>query len=249
MTKEKIVKKLQIVQQRKNLLDSFVKVMNENEEFLHKNIPDAPDEIVELINDGIDAASFTAKRDEKDDRQDKYVNWAMGSFSQNFLSPFSNGMYIDLLTGNLPVCFAQLRIMLESLAKSYYADSRYPSHLVFIQKLDLLEIDLKKGKITITDLMKEVDKLLGTEFLERKERITSLWSDISKNWLHSKGVSDKMIKSLIKGQGVPSWAVTLPMNYTKNDLQDIQKLNTQVSEFRKILELAIANWKNYLRRK
>lgn len=76
---------------------------------------DVREEIVELVNDILDALTPVLK--DKD--------YAKSVFSNAVLTramPLSYGIFNDFLLGNLQACFMQLRTMLEALVKAHYAD-------------------------------------------------------------------------------------------------------------------------------
>ena len=154
--------------------------------------------------------------------------------------PLSYGMYYDLLGGNLPVCFIQLRILLEGLTKSYYADSKYPPHLFFEQKLEMLEEESKQ----IAQIMKEVERNL---LLLKSGKVYNLWKYLSKEWVHEKGIIKRIVDRIVQGKGIPSYGLVLPMSYQEEDMTEIEELGSKVSEFRKILREITRSWKYYLR--
>jgi hypothetical protein len=111
-----------MVQKTKNnsLTEFITEIIKENEEFLKKEAKETFNEVIELINDAIDYVAFVVER--KTAKED-YVKHPMFFFIYHVLMPFSYGIYADLLLGNLPVCFIELRLIVESLAKCYIAES------------------------------------------------------------------------------------------------------------------------------
>lgn len=220
-------------------METFIKeitqIMQKNFKFSKENAEEFHKEIVELTNYSMDCISFVAKR-----KKIKHglSGWCIVAYLNHVLMPFSFGIYTDFLTGNLPVCFFQLRLMLEAMVKCYYADSRYPPHLFFRQKLELIETENK----TVSRLMKEVESIL----MIKKEKITSIWREISKEWIHPKGVIDRIVNAIIEGEETPPYGLVLPMYYKKRDVDDIKELVRQITKFRELLNSVIESWKTYI---
>jgi len=205
-------------------LVQIFEAIKDNDEFLRKDAKNTYDEVVGLINDAIDFASYHAKRE---DSEEDYVKSSMVFFIYHTLMPFSYAIYIDLLVGNLPVCFMQLRLMLESLVKCYLSDLRYPNQNFFQKKLELLEEESKKEY----QLMEEIERQLNLE-----NRFIALWGKLSQDWIHTKGVVDKVVSAIIERSDVPAWALVIPMNYTQTDLNAINELSKRISQFRCLLK-------------
>ncbi len=120
--------------------DFITSVMKENEIFLLRKTEEAYDEVVSLINDAIDYIGFSVKGEKS---KENYLRYSRVFFIHHILMPSSYAIQTDLLTGNLPVCFMELRVMLESLVKCYLADLKYPDESSFQKKLELLEKETK----------------------------------------------------------------------------------------------------------
>lgn len=205
-------------------IDYILKVMRENEEFLHNN-GEVCDEVIELINDAIDYVRLTVKK------TGDYAKYSMAFFLFHILMPFSYAIYTDLLTGNIPVCFMELRLMLESLVKCYLADLTYPGQAFFQEKLELLE----RENPSISKHMKELGKHLGLDYI-------SLWGKLSQNWIHTRGITDKIVGQVIVKSDVPPWALAIPMNYTGNDSGMLNELRNCISQFRSLLTATIERY-------
>jgi hypothetical protein len=153
-------------------LDYAMKIMKENEEFLRSNAEETYKEVIVLVNDAIDFIGFTVKREKS---KEDYVKRSMVFFLYHILMPLSYAIYTDLLIGNLPPCFMELRLMLESLVKCYLADLKHPNQSFFQEKLKLIEDDLKKGNVSTSKLMNELGKKLGL-----KNDFLALWVNFLK---------------------------------------------------------------------
>lgn len=216
-------------------IKEIIKIMQKNSKFSKENTKEFHKEIVELAKYSVNCISFVAKHEKI---KHGLSSWCMVAYLNHVLMPFSFGIFTDFLTGNLPVCFFQLRLMLEAMVKCYYADSRYPPHLFFRQKLELIETENK----TVSRLMKEVESIL----MIKKEKITSIWREISKEWIHPKGVIDRIVKAIIRGEETPPYGLVLPMRYKKRDVGDIKELGRQIAKFRELLSSVIESWKTYI---
>lgn len=157
--------------------------------------------------------------------------------------PSSYAIHTDLLIGNLPACFMELRLMLESLIKCYLADLKYPEQSFFQRKLELLEKETKdKNGEEIPkrehDFIKEFDEIMNLDGGSVK-----LWGKLSKDWVHTRGVVDRVVSQISEKSGPPSWALVIPMNYAEDDLDTIKELCKRVSQFRELLKVTIENYK------
>jgi hypothetical protein len=205
--------------------DILFKVIRENGEFLNNNAEEAYTEVVNLASDAIDYFGFAVKDGKsQEDRVSLYLERSMAFFFHHVLWPFSCAIHTDVLTGNLPACFMELRLMLESLAKCYLADSKYPAQAFFQERLRLLE----EEKRSISKLMEDFGERLGLDFA------APLWHKLSRDWVHTKGVMDKFVSQMEKSN-VPRWALAIPVNYTENDLDTLDELRKRISQFKELL--------------
>jgi len=211
-------------------LDDLMQTMTENQQFLRENARELCDESVEFINDAIDYAALVTKAERS---TELYLERSMASFLYHVLMPFSYAIYPELLLGNLPACFMQLRLVHESLVKCYAADSWYPDESFFHQRLALLE---KNGPHT-SRLMRKLGRQLGfgNEFAD-------LWNQLSREWIHTKGIVDRVVDRLAEGSDVPPWALVVPLNYTADDLDALDHLREQISRFRGLLRATMEQY-------
>jgi len=212
---------------RNKLLKYIFKILEENERFLHEEAKGVLEEVVDLTNDSIDYLRYI--------NQNKYLSQATTFFLAHVLMPQSYALYIDLLTGNLPVCFIELRILVESLAKSYYADLKYPNESFFGDKFLKLENDLKSQNLTITKVVAKVEKEFGFN-----GELSYLWKDISRSWVHSEGLSKRVIENICERE-VPPWGLIIPMTYKETDLQELFELQKDLVIFRNITSSIISS--------
>jgi hypothetical protein len=209
-------------------LRHVTKVIRQNETFIRRNAAETSGEIVELVNDAIDYAQNSARKVEW---EKEYLESPLAFFQFHVLMLFSNAIYLDMITGNIPACYMQLRLLVESLAKCCYATIKYPDEYFFLHKLE--EIDSEKG--TTTKFLKKMDRILDFE-----KGYADLWRKCSNEWIHTRGFSQKVVKHISEKSDVSPWALIIPMIYTKSDLECINELETHISEFRNLLKNTMA---------
>jgi len=204
-------------------LNDIICVMKQNEAFLRHNAEETYYEVVGLINDAIDYVMFAVKKNPED-----YAKYSMIFFLHHILMPFSYAIHVDMLTGNIPVCFMELRLILESLVRCYVADLKYPDRTFFQERLELLDAENKREKKSTSKLMDELGKGLGLNFV-------ALWGKLSQDWIHTKGIMDRVVAQVVMKSDIPSWALVIPMNYAASDLDTIIELRNRISKFRSLL--------------
>lgn len=213
-------------------LDYVFEVMRRNEGFLRQNANEAYDELLELMNDAIDYLGFFGTGSEI---VEEIVGRSVGFFVYHALMPLSTGMHLNLLAGNIPGCFIQLRSMLETLVKCYVADSLSPELPFFQERLDSLERSLRQEKTSVSKLMKELGQKLevGDEFV-------ALWGKLSEDWVHTRGYADRLVHEVVENSNVPPWALTIPMYYVEGDSNSLDELRHRISQFRALLTITMA---------
>jgi len=215
-------------------LEDLTQTLTENQEFLRENAKELSDEAVEFINDAIDYVALVTKAE----RSTKlYVERSMAIFVYHILMPFSYAIYPEVLLGNLPGCFMQLRLVHESLVKCYAADSWYPDETFFQDRLALLE---KNGPRT-GRLMRKLGRQLGFD-----NEFVDLWNHLSREWIHTKGIVDRVVDRLAQEGDVPPWALVVPLNYTEDDLDALDNLREQISRFRGLLQVTMEQYQQEL---
>jgi hypothetical protein len=211
-----------------DLLNYIIEVMRQNETFLRQNAEETYHEVVELINDAIDYVVLAAKKSGED-----YVRYSMISFLNHILMPFSYAIYIDMLAGNIPACFMELRLILESLVKCYLADLEYPDRTFFQERLKLLEDE----NLSTSELMKDLGRKLGLG-----NAFVALWSKLSQNWIPTKGIMDGVVAQVIEKSDVPPWGLVLPMHYSESELDTIDELRNNISKFISLLKTTMEKY-------
>lgn len=157
----------------KEYLGFVTQVMEENHNFLFQNAKETHDKVVELANDAIDYMIDFVK---KPDAKAEMIRSCISAYVFHILQPQSSALYIDLLTGNVPGCFHKLRLLLESLVKSYEADKEFEIDISFNEKYQLLEKKMKDNRISISKLIERH----GEEYRE----LWRIWIIISSQLQH-----------------------------------------------------------------
>jgi len=204
-----------------------IQVMRGNEQFLRKNASQTYGEVIDLINDAIDYVVLAVR---KADSVQDYVRHSRSFFLHHILMPFSYAVYLDLMAGNIPACFMQLRLMLESLGKCCLADLRYPDEDFFETKLQLLEGEEARTSRVLRELGRELGS--GNDFV-------ALWGKLSHDWIHARGIMSRITDQIIEKSDVPSWGLVIPMSYAESDLDSLEELCKRISQFRRLLTAAM----------
>jgi hypothetical protein len=101
------------------------------------------------------------------------------------LRPFSYAVLADLLASNPVACFMEIRLMVESFIKFYYADLKYPEQASFVQKIRLLQEEIRNQEKTMSELIEECG------WNEIVEDVRFLWRQLSKGMAAHQGNSGK----------------------------------------------------------
>ncbi len=131
----------------------FIEVLRENERFLSNKARDTYEEVVWLVNDSIDYIRLALK-----EQSEETVIDPIRFFLYHILMPQSYAILADLLMGNLPACFMELRLMLEAMAESYLANLHSNKEAFFEGKMELLF-----ERKSIAKLLEEFGKKIGLE--------------------------------------------------------------------------------------
>jgi len=120
------------------------------------------------------------------------------------------------------------------ILKCYVADLCPERELFFEIKLMMLE---KEGR-SISNLLEEFGKTIGLS-----DKPLKLWGKLSQEWVHTKGIVQKIIDHVEKKSDLPPYALPIPMNYTEKDLDSLRELAERTSELREILKVACDKYK------
>lgn len=214
-----------------NFIKMTESTLEENEAFCKSNeiVHETWVEIVELMNDAIDHVMWEAK---EIDWKTLFPKYAMLNYMFSILMPLSYGVYFDFLGGNLPVCFTQLRTMLEQLVKCSMSDRNYPELPFFQERIKTLEDEMQSERLSLTRLIETV-----------APEGVSMWRDLSRDWVHFKSF-DRIVTIVSERKDVPGWSLTVPIGYGDTELPEIDELGKCISQFRQILAKHVEEWKS-----
>jgi hypothetical protein len=204
---------------KNKMFQEDIKNIRENIRFSDKNkeMKSIIEKVAELSVDFLKYDNFTKKNHEKF----ASGNWALWAYMNYVFTPYSHEICTNFIVGNFHTCFLQLRFILEALVKFYLADSKYPSHLYFQQKLELLELEY--GRNT-KQIMEDVEKI------SQKEGIYSLWKNLCK-FVHP---GKNNIPGCVIGPG-------------EIYIKERKTLKKEIDKFREINNHIIALWQAYIK--
>ena len=220
----------EVIELPPNFMKMTESILEENEVFSKSNeiAHETWVEIVELMNDAIDNVMWETK---EIDWKILFPKYAMLNYFFSILMPVSYGIYLDFLAGNLPVCFTQLRTLLEQLAKCAMSDSEYPELAFFQEKVRALEDMMKRKQLNLTELI----GMVATEG-------SMMWRNLSKDWVHFRSF-ERIVSIVTERSDVPGWSLTIPIGYSDTELPEIRELGNYISQFRRILAEVVKEWK------
>jgi|GEM_PF-1022992 len=220
---------------REAYLKHLFDVMTQNEAFLHENVKEVYTEVVGLTNDAIDYVGCVIGSGAG---RENYVESAMIYFLIHVLAPVGGAVYLNALAGNLPGCYMELRLALESLVKCHLADMQYSAPAFSLDRLRLLEKQAKKEGKSTSRLMGEWDKFLGL-----KKGSVALWGKLSQGWVHARGIMEGIVDRIIRESDTPAWGLVVPQAYTANDVVALNDFRKRLAQFRFLLRAAMESYR------
>ncbi|MHA1506787.1 MAG: hypothetical protein ACTSR0_06390 [Candidatus Asgardarchaeia archaeon] len=243
---------------RNELICYFFETMVRNKEFLNKNVKGLLRMSVDLVNDAMDYTSLflfkegpNGEKVEREDSIDLLKGRAMAFYVIHILMPVSYAIYYNLLGGMLTTCFRELRFAVESLAKCYLADAKYPDKSFYEEKLEALSKEEKvikgkcKKKVKVKkrehDLIEEFDREMCFEGKTSRR----LWGKLSEE-IHTTGYVKRVVDTIINEMALPSYALGT-VEYDKSDLKNIKDFYDYLYDFRGIVKKTMGKYrKSYL---
>ena len=202
---------------REEFIELTKKVVLDNAKVLEERAKGVLEEAEGLINDAW-------KYDEVEDE-------SMQLYVIGILQPMAYRVYLDLLLGNLPAFFMELRLLLESLACCYIA------------KISLEDPSpgIARSDVPASKILREFSKATSLG-----NKPNELWSKLSNDWCHalkttgkgSRGMLAKVIECLEKHSIPPS----IPLFYGpfwEEASGLVNEAGKRLREFRQILRSAI----------
>ena len=159
----------------------------------------------------------------------EFTRSAKAVFVATSLMPTSFGIYTDFLAGNIPLCFVQLRMMIESMAVYFTADKEHNQESFFYDKIVLSKKAQDLQGVRISKVISAID-----------EDAAKVWHRCSQ-WVHPQDLAKKFV-NYVAEHGAPSWSLALPMEYDSIDEPAIEELGSELALFRRILSRMMNNW-------
>jgi|GEM_PF-2286762 len=206
---------------RERFIEVAKRIALDNAKILEERSKGILEEVEGLINDAWEYESRVKEN-------------AMLLYFATILQPIVYGAYIDLLIGNLPAFFMEIRLLLEALAYCYMAK-------FFPENYPLGEIFQSASASKVLVEFSEMARL--------GDGPIKLWGKLSEDWCHalritkkgSKGVMARVIEHLEKHLIPP--LPSIPLSYGifwEETSYLIDEAGKRLSEFRQILKSAIA---------
>lgn len=214
--------------------ETLFRTGTENEKFLRREAKDLLDEVVEFVNDAIDYAQLVARAP---GAQVALAQRAMYFFTFHVFMPGSYSIVANLLVGSLPSCLRELRFIVESLAKCFLADLRYPEASFFAERLETLGRETRadgRSPKREYEFLEELGQLLD----DRGEAL-ALWGSLSREG-HVYGYMERVVRNIVDRDNVPGYALVIPMNYARGDRGDLGELYEYTRRVRSLVRETMA---------
>ena len=203
---------------------NFVKaIMDDNFSFFQSN-PIAKVTLTEVEGLLEDAQKYIGWKELPEDTKGQYaVKFATTNFIHFVLLPLSCAISFDFLGGNLPACFMQLRVLIEQLAKCFFADVNYQDLTLWSDKIKLLEAKDRR----ITRMVTKLDPANET-----------LYKGLSNDWVHLKHLR-RIVEIFERGDV----QMLVPVPCSENELPEIRELGKELRTYRLVLADTLQKWK------
>jgi len=153
---------------------------------------------------------------------------------------YSTGIVIDLLLGNLPACFMQLRFLMETAAQALLVDYKFKfQENILIEAEDMAKA-LEQEATSISKLFRKLSDLNLVD-KEVADDVVKLWNRISNEWLHFIGFL-RRIKKLIKYGDLQSYREGLPIVLSRGDTVALNDLAECIAHARRLLKAFYSSW-------
>ena len=203
---------------------NLVKVIMEDNVSFFQSHPTAKETLKEVEGLLQDALKYIGWKELPEDPSGQYaVNFAVINFIHFVLLPLSCAISFDFLGGNLPACFMQLRVLIEQLAKCFFADLNYQDLNLALDKIEHLEA---KGR-GITRMVTKLNPANET-----------LYKVLSNDWVHL-----KHLKPIVKIFERGDVQMLVPVPCSENELPEIQELGRAIHIYRFVLADTLQKWK------
>ena len=205
------------------------------------------EEAIKLVNEVVELSYKAYHTDETKKYRETLLLRSMFLTALDFIvMPTAYGVFTDLLLGNLPTCFTQLRLIVETLAKALATDYATEFKGISIFNAEELERYLEQHKISISKFFdKYFSEIVGEDVASETLK---LWSKLSRDWAHFRGIVKKLRERTAKGTMLPSYSVAIPIEYDEEDEDDLKELGKRIKETRELLHTFFEKWIELLRK-
>jgi len=200
-------------------------------------------EAVELMNDVIDYYP----RGDPNKVSDLLVRSAFLFSILHVIWPLSAGIFFDLLIGNLPACFMQLRLLVETAAKALLVDYEKKFQTDAFTGVEELEKSLRReetGTARATSTSKVFRKLSELKLADEEvaEGAVKLWNKLSGEWAYFGGFFKRIGESIEKVGDLQSYRFVLPVELSEEDASDLKELAECIARARQLLKTFYGSW-------
>jgi hypothetical protein len=224
----------------------LLKEASQNNYFNVKGIPELEDalkEAAELANDIID---YYPRGDARKVLE-LLVKSAFLFSIFHVLWPLSLGIFLDLLIGNLPACFMQLRLLVETAAKALLVDHEMKFRSDVFTGVEELEKSLRRKEAAspcATSTSRVLRRLSELKLVGERtaEEAVKLWNKLSVEWAHFRGAFIRTRKALEMFGDLPSFRYVLPAGLGEEDSEDLRELAECVARTRRLLRTFYSSW-------
>jgi hypothetical protein len=201
-------------------------IMDENISFFQSDLT-AKESLAEIEGLLEDALKYVGWKELPEDPNGQYaLNFAIINFIHFVLLPLSCAISFDFLGGNLPACFMQLRLLLEQLAKCFFADLNYQDLNLASDKIKHLEAE-DRGITRMVSELNLADK--------------TLYAVLSNDWVHLRYLGP-IVRMFQRGDV----QLLVPVACSQNELPEIRELGEAIRTYRVVLANTLQEWKTRL---
>jgi hypothetical protein len=154
--------------------------------------------------------------------------------------PLSLGVMSNLLIGNLPACFMQLRLLVETAAKALLVDYKVRFQTDAFTGVEALEEFFRSSRVSTSRVLSELSKVKVDE--GAVEDAVKLWNKLSEEWVHFRGYVRKLRKAIEEYGDIQSYGYGVPNELSEEDASDLGELAECLASARRLLRALHSSW-------
>lgn len=159
--------------------------------------------------------------------------------------PLSTGILVDLHIGNLPACFMQLRMLVETMSLALITDYHMRFSQDVFTSIDALEEKINRQQISLSKVLK--DNLSRVAGEETAGLALKLWGKLSGRWLHSIGSFRVIAENFNEMEDIESFRYLLPAELDENDVLSLEELTKYLQDTRRLIKNLYKSWLGLLK--